>query len=143
MKRCRKSGNSVAQITGESRSLDRMVSAPVSKLPRLGQLMQARLRGIVLGVLLGQAREDSRAKAAAGDRAHHEHVLGEVAAEVLHAPEQLGSLVGRVQPAAFGSHDVDRVGLAGAAIGLEVGARAEPGAERLFDARARDILATD
>ena len=40
----------------------------------------------------------------------------------LHAPEQLGSLVGRVQPAAFGSHDVDRVGLAGSAIRVEVGA---------------------
>ena len=105
----------------------------------LGQLVEARLGIVVGGARTGQAGEHRRAEAAAGDRADREHVLGEVRAEVLHARQELGRLVGRIEPAALGGHDVDGIGLAGIAIGRGVLARGEPGLERGLHGRALDV----
>ena len=139
MNRCRKSGNRPPHTTGASRSRDRMASARVSKLPRSASWSRQGLASSLV------ARVRVRPANTAAPRLPPETELiantcwAKFGTEVLHARQELGGLVGRIEPAALGRHDVDGIGLGGVAIGRGVLARGEPGLERGLHGRALDV----
>ena len=71
----------------------------------------ARLPRTVGGVLPGEAREHRGAEAAARDAADRKHVLGKVRAAILQPGQNLGGELCRVEPAALGRDQVDRIRL--------------------------------
>ena len=88
MKRCRKSGNSVAQITGESRSGKGGIGGSLKQPMRVcGPVLQGTAAPFF--ALSWVSGEYGRNQAAARHAARHEHMLGEVVAKILHAPEEL------------------------------------------------------